>query len=112
MSAFSSLHPQVEPWATALYQVAQRYGLQPRVTSTFRSRAEQQLLYDRYRRGQSRWVAAPPGRSLHNYGHAFDLVVNSPQAQEWLGRVWESWGGRWGGRFNDAPHFDTGAVIP
>lgn len=88
-----------------------RYGLQPRVTSTFRTLTEQALLYDRYLRGDAPFVAAAPGYSLHNYGLAFDLVVNSPEAQAWLGRVWQSWGGRWGGAFNDAPHFDSGHSI-
>ena len=108
MGAFARLHPGLQPWATALYSVATRYGLAPRVTSTQRSRREQAVLYDRYRRGESRFPAAPPGRSLHEHGVAFDLVVSSPEAQAWLGAVWEAWGGRWGGRFGDPIHFDIG----
>ena len=110
-AAFSGLQPFLQPYADALYAVAVRYGLQPRVTSVFRSISEQRILYERYKSGASKYPAAAPGRSLHNYGHAFDLVVSSPEGQRWLGAVWEYWGGRWGGRFNDEVHFDSGATI-
>jgi LAS superfamily LD-carboxypeptidase LdcB len=109
---FQGLIPELQPYATALYSLASQYRLAPRITSVRRSLAEQQILYERYLRGDAAFTAAPPGRSLHNYGHAFDLVVNSPEAQAWLGKVWEAWGGRWGGRFKDPVHFDTGVLIP
>lgn len=112
MAAFSDLDPTLRPWAQALYNVASRYGLRPRVTSTYRSVQEQRILYDRYKRGLSALPAAQPGRSLHNWRLAFDLVVDGAEAQAWLGAVWEAWGGRWGGRFNDPVHFDTGQSIP
>lgn len=108
MSAFSSLDPGLRPWADWLYRVAQFYRLNPRVTSTRRSRTEQAILYRSFLRGESRFPAAPPGRSRHQFGLAFDMVVDDPEAQAWLGAVWESAGGRWGGRFNDPPHFDAG----
>jgi len=112
MSAFRTLQPAVRPWADALLQVATQFKLRPRVSSTTRSFKKQEQLYQRFLRGESRFPAARPGRSLHNFGHAFDLHVKDEASQEWLGRVWESWGGRWGGRFNDPIHFDTGATIP
>jgi len=111
VSAFYGLVPWLRPHANALYRLAESYGDNPRVNSVFRSVREQRNLYEKYLRGESSLPAAAPGRSLHNYGHAFDLTVNTPEAQAWLGAVWESWGGRWGGRFNDDPHFDTGATI-
>jgi len=106
--AFSRLQPWLRPWAKGLFDVATRFRMQPRVVSTFRSNAEQRLLFEKFQRGESMFPAAPPGRSKHNIGEAFDLVVNSPQNQSWLGAVWESWGGRWGGRFGDPNHFDAG----
>lgn len=112
MSAFPGLRPDLRPWADWLYKIAQLNGMQPRVTSVYRSLAEQRVLYDRYRRGEARFVAAPPGRSLHNYRLAFDMVVKTPEQQALLGEIWESVGGRWGGRFNDEVHFDSGATIP
>ncbi len=97
----STLQPWLAPWAEALYQVALFYGLDPRVTSGRRTFEEQQRLRDRFLRGESRFPAAPAGRSLHNFGLAFDMVVAAP---EWLGAVWENWGGDWGGS-RDPVHF-------
>lgn len=105
---FRRLRPELRPWASALFDVATRYRLSPRVTSTFRSLEEQRFLYEKFLRGESLFPAAPPGASRHNFGLAFDLVVNSSEGQTFIGRVWESWGGRWGGRFRDDIHFDTG----
>jgi len=107
----SSLIPDLQPWAAGLYNVALEFRLRPQIISTFRSTEEQGRLYRRYLRGDTNTPAAPPGRSLHNFGHAFDLWVPSREDQRWLGEVWEHWGGRWGGRFNDPLHFDTGANI-
>lgn len=97
MSGISSLTPGLRPYATELVALARSYGDRPRIISAFRSIRTQKRLHEDFLSGRSNVVAAPPGRSLHNYGHAFDLVVSTPEAQEWLGRVWEAWGGRWGG---------------
>lgn len=106
--SFGSLHAGLRPWAGWLYETADWYRLGPRVVSTYRSWGEQQRLYDRYRQGLSEYPAAPPGQSLHNYGLAFDLVTTVPGGLDRLGPMWERVGGRWGGRFGDAPHFDVG----
>lgn len=111
---FRDLHPQFAPWADWLYRVAQANRLKPQVTSTFRSNRHQATLYDRWRllraRGYSDreigerfglWTPAPPGRSLHNYGAAFDLVAEQLPA---LGALWESVGGYWAGP-SDPVHF-------
>jgi len=111
MDGIETLDPGLRPYAAALLDVANSYGLRPTITSAFRSVERQRDLYTKWRSGASTIPAAPPGRSLHNYGHAFDLVVADPDGQQWLGLVWEHWGGRWGGRFDDPIHFDTGAVI-
>lgn len=99
---FQGLEPWLRPYATWLYQVAQQYGLQPRVTSVRRTWGRQKVLYDRYMRGESTLPAAPPGRSLHQYGRAFDMVTNSPSA---LGSVWRRMGGKW--YESDPPHFEV-----
>lgn len=101
----------MRPYAEDLLWVAHQYRLGPSVLSVFRSSAEQGRLHAAYLAGRRSTPAAPAGRSLHNYGHAFDLKVQNSEDQEWLGQVWESWGGRWGGRFNDPNHFDSGATI-
>jgi len=109
--AFSGLQPWLRPYAEDLLTVANQYRLAPRVVSVYRSITTQNRLYKAYLEGRSNIPAAPPGRSLHNYGEAFDLSVPDPDDQRWLGEVWESWGGRWGGRFNDPNHFDSGSTI-
>lgn len=105
---FRDLHPELRPWADWLYRVAEANGLRPVVTSTLRTRSEQQRLFDRYRRGESDLPAARPGTSLHEQGLAFDMVVADARSQRAIGELWESVGGRWGGRFSDPPHFEIG----
>jgi len=109
--AFSGLEPWLQPYAEDLLYWAHYYGLAPRVLSVYRSNRQQNRLYKAYLEGRSTIPAAPPGRSLHNHRQAFDLKVPNAEDQRWLGEVWESWGGRWGGRFNDPNHFDTGEAI-
>jgi hypothetical protein len=65
------------------------------------------MLYRRYVAGQSRYPAAPPGRSYHNFARAFDVDDRDPDQLVQMGAVWESWGGRWGGRFGDPIHFEA-----
>lgn len=96
------LQPWLSPWAEKLL------SLYPpaKVTSTYRSSTQQAILYRRYLSGQSIYPAAPPGRSLHQQGRAFDVVAPGEVLQQ-LGEIWESWGGRWGGRKNDPIHFEA-----
>jgi LAS superfamily LD-carboxypeptidase LdcB len=65
--------------------------------------AEQARLYESYRAGRHPLPVAPPGRSLHNYGLAIDLVSSD---NELLSRVWREAGGRWGGQ-RDPVHFSV-----
>jgi len=109
--AFSGLAPWLRPYAEDLLWWAHYYRLSPKVLSVFRSSAQQRRLHEDYLAGRRSTPAAAAGRSLHNHGEAFDLKVASPEDQAWLGEVWESWGGRWGGRFNDPNHFDSGSTI-
>lgn len=104
-----TLDPRLQPWARWIYDVGKSYDPLLTVTSAFRSRASQQRLFDRWRRGESAIPAAPPGGSLHEYGLAFDLarVGKDPLTDpllNWLGRVWEYYGGQHGGQ-RDPVHF-------
>lgn len=55
------------------------------IGSGYRSIAEQQVLYDRYRRGvRGQAPAAPPGRSRHNHGLAADLRYAAPSVRNWI----------------------------
>ncbi len=100
-SSLAKLDRRFQPYARALVDVARQYGLDPRVTSTYRSLTEQRRLYARFRAGKHPLPVAVPGTSLHNYGLAIDLVSRD---NPWLGKVWHYWGGRWGGA-RDPVHF-------
>jgi len=98
-----SLNPQVRPYFQWLYEVGKHLGLKPTITSTLRTREEQQALYERYKAGKSRFPAAPPGKSLHEHGLAMDLVS---QDNELLARYWKHYlGGFWSP--TDSVHFDV-----
>lgn len=104
MASLSGLRPHFRPWAEGLLRVARLYELSPHVTSGFRSVEKQRRLYEKYLRGEHPLPVAPPGKSMHNYGLAFDMISdNNP----WLGKVWEFWGGRYGGQ-RDPVHFSAG----
>lgn len=104
-SKFRGLDIRLVPYAGALFAWMLSQDLSTRVSSVRRSRAEQGRLYRRYLAGKSRFPAAPPGRSKHELGLAFDVVAR-PEVLKAAGKIWESWGGRWGGRFNDPIHFE------
>ena len=104
MASLAGLRPVFKPWAEALIQVARRYSLSPHITSGYRSVEKQRRLYERYLLGQHPFPVAPPGKSMHNYGLAFDMISND---NPWLGLVWEYWGGRYGGK-RDSVHFSAG----
>jgi hypothetical protein len=77
------------------------------VTSTFRSRSEQEALYRAFiARGRTGLPAAVPGQSTHEYGFAVDIVSSAPAA---LGRLAECAGLKWAGPA-DPVHFDVWGV--
>lgn len=108
MSLFDTLIPELQPWAQMLFDLASQAGVRPRVTSAFRTYAQQEFAYKAFVQGRSRYPAAPPGTSAHEYGYAFDLVVDNDVDQHDLGIVWKSWKGIWGGDFGvkDPIHFE------
>lgn len=103
---FRGLHPQLVPYAAALLSFMLARDPSARVTSVKRSRTEQARLYRRYLAGLSLFPAAPPGKSKHEKGIAFDIVARDETLAA-AGKIWESWGGRWGGRFKDPIHFEA-----
>ena len=109
MADLRTLDPWLAPYARYLYQIGKQYDGRLVVTSARRSAAKQARLYQRWQSGESNIPAAPPGRSLHEHGLAFDLarIGKDPLTDPllaWLGAVWESWGGRHGGT-RDPVHF-------
>lgn len=106
MSALiETLIPELQPYARALVYETARMGLQPRITSTRRSTAEQARLRRRYLAGLQPYYVAPPGQSPHEFGWAFDMVVTPMSSLSYVGWIWQSWGGYWGGVQGDPVHF-------
>lgn len=109
MSSLRTLDYRLRPWAEHLYKIGKYYDGRLVVTSAYRSTVKQAKLYQKYLSGESKIPAAPPGLSLHGRRLAFDMArigVNplSDELLMWLGRVWESWGGKHGGT-RDPVHF-------
>lgn len=105
-SSLSNLQPWLRPYAEWLVWAAPYAGVRSlRITSVVRSRAKQQLLYTRYLAGLSRFPAAPPGKSLHEHGLAWDMVTVPYSALSILGDWWNQLGGRWSPK--DAIHFSV-----
>lgn len=90
------LWPPWKEWCTWALAELSRRGFSGTVTSGKRSTAEQSRLYQDYITGRSSIVAAPPGRSSHEYGLGLDFVVdqgkNSPQQRQAMALL-KSWGG-------------------
>lgn len=102
--SLNGLIPEFRPWAYQLLLEAGRRRLQPRITSTRRSRATQTRLYRAYLRGENPYPVAPPGTSAHEFGYAMDMVVSPMEALPSLGSLWRGWGGLWGS--HDPIHFE------
>ncbi|HKW42522.1 MAG TPA: D-alanyl-D-alanine carboxypeptidase family protein [Gemmatimonadales bacterium] len=105
MASLRTLDARARPIAQAFVRALQRYGVNVTVTSARRDLEKQRRLYADYLAGRSKYPAAPPGKSTHGAGIAFDLHLDPP-IYELAGRAWEAAGFTWGGRFNDEIHFD------
>lgn len=82
------LDPSIREAAQWTLDVASMYDVPVTVTSTVRSWAEQQKLYDAYRYKKDRGIpaafpAAQPGYSAHQYGLAWDSHVPPEFGQWW-----------------------------
>jgi peptidoglycan L-alanyl-D-glutamate endopeptidase CwlK len=111
--------------AVAFLDACKAQGLPVILTHTRRTLEEQAQLYAQGRTVPGMVVTrAKPGQSPHNYGLAFDVVfldLSTPNPSditwdvpgrddEWeaIGKIGESLGLAWGGRFSrpDRPHFE------
>lgn len=63
-------------WCDWCLAALESYGITGTVTSGVRSTEKQRQLYNDYVSGKSSIIAAPPGRSAHEYGLAIDFVVD------------------------------------
>lgn len=114
-----SLHPRIRKKARMFVdQAKKKLGKKVAIIAGFRTRKDQEELYYKYIK-ESGALAAPPGKSWHEYGLAFDAVEIEPKygfhknypISEWekLGILGENlgfkWGGRWSGKNRDRPHY-------
>ncbi len=72
---------------------ARRSGASLRVVSGFRTMAQQRYLYRLYKQGRGN-LAAPPGYSNHQSGHALDLNTSARGVYSWLSRYGRRYGFR------------------
>lgn len=109
--SLSSLQPWLRPYAERLVSAAPSAGARSvRITSVTRSRGRQRALYNRFLAGKAQFPAAPPGRSLHEYGLAWDMVTEPFSVLDTLGAWWQQLGGRW--HESDRIHFSVPVQIP
>lgn len=96
--SWSGLQPWLRPYAASLLRLAPGAV----VTSVYRSYSAQLRLW--LTRSSNPYPVAPPGRSYHQYGRAFDVNAPASVLAE-LGSVWQSWGGTWSP--SDPIHFQA-----
>jgi hypothetical protein len=70
---------------------AKKAGVTIKVVSGFRTMAQQRYLYQLYKQGKGN-LAAPPGYSNHQSGHALDLNTSSPGVYSWLSKHGAAYG--------------------
>ena len=83
MISARGLNPAVKSAVEWCFEAARLNGLQPTVTSTYRSLSEQRKLYRDFLAGKSPYPANPAGQSGHNYGLAWDSWVPDAQMPLW-----------------------------
>lgn len=122
-----NLHPAVEAGAKDLIRLSHScYNIDIRITQGYRTKKQQDALYDQGRSSAGEIVTnARGGESMHNYGLAFDFVQmvdgdisydleydgNNSGKSDWreVAAVGKALGFEWGGdwkRFVDYPHFE------
>lgn len=109
MASLRSLQPWLQPWAYWIFDYGKSFNPKLVVTSARRDYWKQYRLYQDYLSGKSAIPAAPPGRSRHQFGEAFDLASVGVDPFEdtslpILGYWWQYYGGLYGG-VKDPVHF-------
>ncbi len=114
MGSTRDLDPRFAPYAEMFFQYLHDLDARFVITSTRRTYAEQEALYNRMLEnkaaGRPFYTTLPPGTSQHERGLAFDVVrLNvDPHTDDILlndvGPHWRAIGGTWGG-VHDPIHF-------
>lgn len=116
MADIKLLHPDIRAKSQKLVELMNEKGMKITISQTFRTKEEQNALYDQGRTKPGKIVTMVKyPYSLHNWGVAFDIAVVIAGKAVWsekyyklVGPVGESLGMEWGGRwksFVDLTHF-------
>lgn len=108
--SLADLTPDTRVLAERLLAHAQVLGLNPQITATRRTCAEQNAIFEQGRSTPGPTVTQVSGcRSWHVLGRALDIWI-SDRCEDYteLGAFWKKLGGRWGGDFSfrDCVHFE------
>jgi len=111
-----TLHPKIRDKAREFINKAEKQNIKLRVTSAYRTYAEQNDLYAQGRTKGGKIVTnAKGGQSFHNFGTAMDVVPivdgKADYNTDWnkIATIGKSVGFAWGGdwtSFKDKPHFE------
>lgn len=109
MADLRTLQPWLQPWARWIFDYGKTLDPKLVVTSARRDNWKQTQLYWDWISGRSEIPAAPPGKSKHQLGEAFDMArIGIDPLQDdlllWLGYWWQQYGGLYGGT-RDPVHF-------
>ena len=111
-----TLHPKVRDKAREFINKAEKQNIKLRVSSAYRTHAEQNDLYAQGRTKAGKIVTyAKGGQSFHNFGTAIDVVPIVNGKADWntdwnkIATIGKSVGFAWGGDWTsikDKPHFE------
>jgi len=102
-----ALDPSFQGQTTELLTKMREAGMNPYVTSTDRSLAQQAAMRERYLSEGGKYPVAEPGNSFHNFDRAFDVGGLTPDQMAQAGAMAKGMGMGWGGDFStpDPIHF-------
>lgn len=121
--SLDDLRPDVRRKCEEFLAECHRHGIDVIITSTLRDNEAQARIYSQGRtRPGLRVTNAPPGRSFHNYGVAFDFCPIVGGKCQWkderlferCGEIGEAcgleWAGRWHGSLREMAHLQAGGL--
>lgn len=106
--ALAELTPHTAAKVRRLLAFAWSRGMEPRISSGYRSCGAQDAIWEQGRSTEGPVVTDVRGcGSWHPWGRAVDIYLPGyPEELYWeLGAFWEGIGGEWGGSFGDFGHF-------
>lgn len=101
----SKLSDKMQKKTIKLYKIAKKKNIKFNIASGLRTYSEQKELFDKYFHIYGPKKVSIPGYSEHERGLAIDITVGNNLSYhakyKYLGKIWESLGGVWGGNTID-----------